>query len=87
MPRIRPRGAAEERRPNNCGGPFPCRERLGVVSGAPSRGQRVDERLLVAQVSRHQIGAQVERFKFADANKALDFVRQGNPRYRAVLEA
>ena len=37
--------------------------------------------------ARHQLGAQVERFKFADANKALDFVRQGNPRYRAVLEA
>ena len=37
--------------------------------------------------ARHQLGAQVERFKFAEANNALDFVRQGNPRYRAVLEA
>ena len=57
-----------------------------TVMGSCTGGRWVINEMLEF-AARHSIGAQVESFSFTDANKALDWVRQGKPRYRAVLQA
>ncbi len=53
---------------------------------ASNIGSRPDIRHLLAFAAQHNIKADIEIFKMQDVNKAIDTVRSGKVRYRAVLE-
>ncbi|MFD1046766.1 hypothetical protein ACFQ1S_15005 [Kibdelosporangium lantanae] len=53
----------------------------GGVPASPS-----ETRLMLDFAARHSIGPQVELFPANDINNAIDVVRGGRARYRAVLE-
>jgi uncharacterized zinc-type alcohol dehydrogenase-like protein len=55
-----------------------------IVSGVP--GTPAENRLMLDFAARHHIRAAIETFPIADVEHALDRVRQGTVRYRAVLE-
>lgn len=57
----------------------------GVVGGLP--GSIVETRQMLAFAARHGIKPAIETFPLAEANKALDHVRRGQARFRAVLVA
>ncbi len=54
------------------------------VSGSPVGSPATMEKML-AFAKLHQIKPEIEKFKFADINKAIDRVRSGEARYRVVL--
>jgi alcohol/geraniol dehydrogenase (NADP+) len=56
-----------------------------IAGGIP--GSLVETRQMLDFTARHGIKPIVETFAMADINKALDHVRQGKARYRAVLVA
>jgi uncharacterized zinc-type alcohol dehydrogenase-like protein len=56
-----------------------------IAGGIP--GSLVETKQMLAFTARHGIKPIVETFPMADANRALDHVRRGKARYRAVLVA
>jgi len=66
-------------------GAFPLIAGRRRIMGSPT-GSRWMINEMLEFAARHGIEAQVERHPFAEANAALDRVRRGEARYRAVLE-
>jgi uncharacterized zinc-type alcohol dehydrogenase-like protein len=56
-----------------------------VVGGQPGSVHEIQQMLAFA--AQHRIKPMIERFPMADANAALDHMRQGKARFRAVLVA
>ncbi|MBC8012217.1 MAG: zinc-binding dehydrogenase, partial [Burkholderiales bacterium] len=56
-----------------------------VAGGIP--GSLVETAQMLAFTARHEIKPMIETFPMGEANRALDHVRQGKARYRAVLVA
>ena len=67
-------------------GPFSLLPAEKVIAGGIP-GSLVETAQMLAFTARHGIKPMVETFPMADANRALDHVRQGKARYRAVLVA
>lgn len=59
--------------------------RQGSISASPTGSPHVMAQMLDF-AARHQIKPMVESYKMENVNEALDYLRNGKPRYRIVLE-
>jgi uncharacterized zinc-type alcohol dehydrogenase-like protein len=56
-----------------------------LVGGQP--GSMIETAEMLAFTARHGIKPMIETFPMTDANRALEYTRQGKARFRAVLVA
>lgn len=59
---------------------------VGIGGLGHLAGSVTDTRDMLAFAARHGVRPEVETFPIAEVDMALDRVRAGKPRYRAVLE-